>query len=140
MPRTTPSFQSGAKESETPERVAMARLCHCSCSRSWPQGRLRPPWAEMRWSPDAQRAAVCTFGRSVPVEEGVRRDCACGRADSVELGPPGGTRGLGDGRRGIQPLVSKEASNLGDVTVERVVYFGHLGQSGFSPQKWMDFA
>ena len=71
----------------------MARLCHCGCSHSWPQGRLGPPWAEMRWPPDAQRAAVRTCGRSVPVEEGVRRDCA--RADSVKLGPPGGNSGSG---------------------------------------------
>ena len=70
----------------------MARLCHCGCSHSWPQGRLGPPWAEMRWPPDAQRAAVRTCGRSVPVEEGVRRDCA--RADSVKLGPPGGNSGV----------------------------------------------
>lgn len=86
-------------------------------------------------------AAVCTCGRSVPVEEAVRRDCACGRGGSVKLGSPrGGARGWGVGRCGIQPWVSKEVSDIGDVIVERVVYFGHLGQSGFSPQKWMDFA
>ena len=56
-------------------------------------------------------------------------------AEVTEARPSRGELGgQGVGRPGVQPSVIKEASSLGDVPVERVVYFGHLARQFLSPE------